>query len=394
MVVHFRRDHSMRVPRPDLTAALGVPNACGAAGCHADKPAAWVQARYERWYGGKRKPHYGTILAAGRRSVPEAEAGLVQLARDPLRPMVARATAVDLLGGYPGPTARAAVERALADPEPLLRATAVRRLPADDPGALARLLGPLLQDPVRWVRAETAARLAGAPSLRLTEAQRKTHAAALDEYVEGQRYMSDLPSGPYNLGNLYAALGRPADAERQYRRALEIDDQLFMAKANLAMLLATAGRLAEAERLLREAHAVEPRQAGISFNLGLLLAERGQREEAEKMLRASLAADPRMAAAAFNLAVLVGERRPSEAARLAREAAALRPEEPRYAWTLAFFQSRSGDLRAAAETLEALLEAHPEHEDAYGLLAEVYARQGRSAEAQALMRRRPRSAPQ
>jgi predicted Zn-dependent protease len=98
-----------------------------------------------------------------------------------------------------------------------------------------------------------------------------------------------------------------------------------------------------------------------------------------------------LAAAAFNLAVLVGEKRPSEAVRLARKAATLRPEEPRYAWTLAFFQTRSGDLRGAAETLEALLRAHPEHGDAYGLLAEVYARQGRSAEAQALIRRRPPS---
>jgi len=393
MVVHFRRDHSMRVPRPDLTTATGVPNACSAAGCHADKPAAWVQTKYDGWYGKKRKPHYGTVLAAGRTLAPEAEADLVQLSQDQLRPMVVRASAVDLLAGYPGPAARAAVEKALADPEPLLRATAVQRLPTDDPAALARLLGPLLQDPIRWVRSEAAARLAGAPTLRLTEAQRKTHAAALDEYVEGQRYMSDLPSGPYNLGNLYAALGRPADAERQYRRALEIDDQLFMAKANLAMLLARGGRLEEAEKLLREAHALQPRHAGISFNLGLLLAEEGKREEAEKMLRASLAADPRMAPAAYNLAVMVGEKRLSEAIPLARKAATLRPEVPRYAWTLAFFQARSGDLRGAAETLEALLREHPEHREAYGLLAEVYQRQGRSAEAQALIRRQPPSPP-
>ncbi|BDG02353.1 tetratricopeptide repeat protein [Anaeromyxobacter oryzae] len=391
MVVHFRRDHSMRVPRPDLTAAIGVPNACSAAGCHADRPAAWVQAKYDGWYGKKRKPHYGTILAAGRALAPEAEADLIQLGQDQLRPVVARATAVDLLASYPGPGARAAVERALGDPEPLLRVTAVRRLHVEDPGTLARLLGPLLQDPVRAVRAEAAARLAGTPAQRLTEAQRKAQAAALDEYVEGQRYMSDLPSGPYDLGNLYAALGRPADAERQYRRALEIDDQLYMAKANLAMLLAAGGRLEEAEKLLREAHALHPTGAAISFDLGLLLAEVGKRDEAEKMLRASLAADPRMAPAAFNLAVLIGERRPAEAVRLARMAAALRPDEPRYAWTLAFFQARATDLRGAAETLEALLRTHPEHRDAYALLAEVYARQGRSADAEAVMRRRPPS---
>jgi predicted Zn-dependent protease len=96
-----------------------------------------------------------------------------------------------------------------------------------------------------------------------------------------------------------------------------------------------------------------------------------------------------MAAAAFNLAVLVGERRPFEAVPLARKAAALRPEAPRYAWTLAFYQVRSGDLEGAAETLESLLRTHPEYAEAYGLLAEVYARQGRSAEAQELVRRRP-----
>jgi len=387
MVVHFRRDHSMRVPRPDLTAALGVPNACSAAGCHSNKPVAWVQAKYDGWYGRKRKPHFGTILAAGRNLNPEAEADLVHLSQDQLRPVVARATAVDLLASYPSPAARAAVEKALADPEPLVRATAVQRLPVDDPKTLAHLLGALIQDPIRWVRDEAAARLAGAPALWLTEAQRKAHVAALDEYIDGQRYMADLPSGPYDLGNLYAALGRPQDAERQFRRAIDIDDQFYMAKTNLAILLATGGRIDEAEKLLREVHAAQPRQASVAFNLGLLLAEEGNRDEAERMLRAALVADPRMAAAAFNLAVLVGEKRLAEAVPLARKAATLRPDVPRYAWTLAFFLERLGDLRGAAEILEAILRMHPEYSDTYGLLAEVYTREGRSAEAQALIRR-------
>jgi tetratricopeptide (TPR) repeat protein len=377
MVVHFRRDHSMRVPRPDLTASIGVPNACSASGCHADRPLSWVQARYDGWYGKKRKPHYGTVIAAGRARAPEAEADLVQLAQDQLRPVVVRATAVDLLAGYPGPAARAAVEKALSDPEPLLRATAVQRTEAADPGALARLLGPLLQDPVRWVRAEASARLAGPPSQRLTEAQRKAWAGALAEYEDGQRYMSDLPSGPYNLGNLYAAQGRVADAEKQYRRALAIDDQLFLARANLAMLLAVNGRGEEAEGLLREAHAQQPGHAGIAFNLGLLLAERNDRAGAEEMLRAALRADPRLAPAAFNLAVLVGERKPAQAVPLARKALDLRPDDVRYAWTLGYYQARAGDLDGAAGTLRSVVAAHPEHAESRALLADVEARMRR-----------------
>ena len=36
MVVDPRRDHSIRIPRPDLSDALDSPNACGS--CHGDPP--------------------------------------------------------------------------------------------------------------------------------------------------------------------------------------------------------------------------------------------------------------------------------------------------------------------------------------------------------------------
>ena len=74
MVVDPRHDHSLRVPRPDLSRALGTPNACSQAACHGDKPLAWVVERYDTWYGAKRKPQYGTVLAAAREGRPEARA--------------------------------------------------------------------------------------------------------------------------------------------------------------------------------------------------------------------------------------------------------------------------------------------------------------------------------
>ena len=40
MQIDARRDHSLRVPRPDLTLAMGTPNAC--TGCHTNRPAAWA----------------------------------------------------------------------------------------------------------------------------------------------------------------------------------------------------------------------------------------------------------------------------------------------------------------------------------------------------------------
>jgi hypothetical protein len=101
MGVDWRADHSLRVPRPDLTASLGVPNACSQTGCHSDKPLRYVLDAQVKWYGLARKPHYGTILAAGREGRPEARAELLRLATDPLHAAVVRSTALTLLTRYP-----------------------------------------------------------------------------------------------------------------------------------------------------------------------------------------------------------------------------------------------------------------------------------------------------
>jgi len=45
MVVDTRHDHSFRVPRHDLSAQLGTPNACN--GCHTEKPAVWTATAIE-----------------------------------------------------------------------------------------------------------------------------------------------------------------------------------------------------------------------------------------------------------------------------------------------------------------------------------------------------------
>lgn len=379
MVVHFRRDHSLRIPRPDLTPVTGAPNACNAAGCHADRSPAWAAARLDAWWPGARRPHPGVALAAGRARDPAAVSDLVRLAadREGSAPVV-RATALEVLASFATPASGSALEAGLSDAEPLVRVTAARLVPLTVPGSAARLLGPLLRDPVRAVRAQAAARLAGPAAGALDAAGRASHAAALREHVDGQRYLSDLPSGPFNLANLEVAQGRPAEAERLLRRALTIDDRFFPAQVNLAAMLAGQGRLAEAEALLRAAHAQQPRNAGVAYDLGLLLAEAGKPADAEKALRDAWRSDPSFAPAALNLAVLVGERDPAEAVRLARRAAALRPDDARAAFTLGYYQVRSGDLRGATATLEALLRRDPSHPDANGLLAEIRARQRRT----------------
>ena len=64
MVVDARRDHSIRVPRPDLSISLGTPNACNQ--CHAERPIQWAPETVAGWYPGAGRPHRITAL----RSMP------------------------------------------------------------------------------------------------------------------------------------------------------------------------------------------------------------------------------------------------------------------------------------------------------------------------------------
>jgi len=77
MVVDVRRDHSIRVPRPDLSAPLGTPNACTQ--CHAGRSADWAAQAVSAWFprGRQTMPHFGTALHAGRSGAADAEEQLV-----------------------------------------------------------------------------------------------------------------------------------------------------------------------------------------------------------------------------------------------------------------------------------------------------------------------------
>ena len=96
---------------------------------------------------------------------------------------------------------------------------------------------------------------------------------------------------------------------------------------------------------------IAPDNAAAHFNLGLLKAEQNRVKEAEKELREAFRLDPKMAPAAYNLCILTAKDRPAEALSWCRKAVELNPQEPKYAYTLAFYQKEQRDLKNAAATL-------------------------------------------
>ncbi len=363
MVVDWRADHSLRVPRPDLTREIGTPNACGQAGCHADKSVEWQVKEYETWYGKAKKPHYGTVLAAGRDRNPEARQPLVRLAGDVLYPAIVRATALSLLGDYPpGPSTVRVFDLGLADEEPIIRRTAVEFLPATTVEDLVTKLAPLLFDPVRAVRTLAGSRLAGAPDELLRPYQREQLAEVIAEHIADMRYSLDFAFAGHNLGNLHAQLGEPERAIEAYRSAIEVDDLFFPAKMNLAVLFNAAGRNEDAEALLREILEAYPEEAQAAYSLGLLLAEMGRLDEAVDFLGRAAALQPDRTRAHYNLGLaLQALGRIDEAEGALLRAAELEPENLDYLYGLADHYARAGNIRAAIRVAEQMIATHPEN---------------------------------
>jgi predicted CXXCH cytochrome family protein len=361
MVVDWRADHSFRRPRPDLTAEIGTPNACSQAGCHADKPLAWVLNAHREWYGKARLPHYGTTFAAARSGKPGLEDELRRIADNTLQPVIVRATALTYLSRYPGSVATDALRAALTSDEPLLRHVAASGGTSLDRPQRATQLAPLLSDPVKAVRLDAVAALAGTPSDMLKPYQRDALRDGIEEYRATMAYSLDFSSSAMNLGNLETSLNNVSGAERFFRLALKVDDLFYPAKMNLAVLLSGAGRNGEAETLLREVVTAYPDNHDAAYSLGLLLVEVGKPPEAVDFLARAATGMPRNARVRYNLGLLLQQLgRVDEAAAALEGAVDIESRNPDLLFALGDHYLRRGRAADALAIAERLIAAAPE----------------------------------
>lgn len=383
-----RSDHSMLPPTPATTLAYKAPNACNL--CHKDKDAKWADAQVREWYPDDyQKPvlERAALVEAARRQDWSKLPELLAYLRMPERDEVVANSLVRLLEPCPDPAKWPALVKTLEDRSPLVRASAVEALrPRPTGDVLARLLAAT-RDESRIVRIRAADVLAGLPPDQVPPAARPSLEGATAELEASLLSRPDDANAHANLANYHMNRGDAARAVAEYDISLAQFPRNYPALVNASLAYNAVGRNDRAEECLKVARQVNPDDAAAPFNLGLLLAEQQRVSEAEEALRAALHADPRFAPAAYNLAVLLAERAPGEALAWIRKAADLRPEEPRYRFTLAFYQERNGQRADAVATLERLLREHPSYIDAYLLLAEAHEQAGRSAAALDVYRR-------
>jgi len=420
MDVDPRRDHSFRIPRPDLSVKLVTPNACtrchirdavlpggkgtgdggqGTGGHDLAKLLArtdlkeyanwltkaregdrevkarlaevdrWADAALDKWYGAnrKREPNFAEALHAVHELDPDASAKLIELLGNLKQPAVARATAALELGNYAevGNSTHEALRKAVHDADPQVRTAAIRSLPRDGSDATLSLLAPLLaaKEP-RLVRTEAARAILRMNPAHLTGEERAAFHAALDECISGALSANDRAGAHLNVASMYEELGDLKGAEMACEAAIRVEPHSVGPRANLAFLYESMMQTAQQRATQR--------------------AQQGDRDGAEREIAAvahlpdivdrlrteELALQERdLLLAPYNAGVqnrtglirhTVGWRKEAESALL--NAALLEPRNPLFHYHLATLYRDTGRREQALAIVKRMLKLQPENQ--------------------------------
>lgn len=351
MVVDPRRDHSFRIPRPDLTLSTGSPNVC--TNCHEGESAEWAQNTVDKWYPSSDRPsHFGEALSAFRQAENNAFIRLATLIRNKSEPAIARATAAEHMGSFGGQGIYALRSGLLAD-EPLVQAYAAgafsQSLIDDSQKQLASLL---TQQHPRAVRDQALKSLAGVDLNKFPEKQRSEIQALRTDYEQRLEGLATLPGSRFSLANYLHRSGRFAEALQHYQGALDMDPAFAPARVNLATLASERNQPDLAIRTLTEGAELDTApytdRSHLAYLLALVLVEQGQPEQALPRFTQASKLDPSNTRAAYNHSLVL---------------------------------ARMNRWQDAEQVLANALEQHPEDYDLLNARLSIYLEQGRYREA-------------
>ncbi|MBN8586848.1 MAG: tetratricopeptide repeat protein [Rhodothermia bacterium] len=200
---------------------------------------------------------------------------------------------------------------------------------------------------------------------------------------------SGVPERLNGLAQAYEAAGRPVhEAEKLYRKALEIQPALANIRTNLGRLLETQGRLSEAIEAYKAAVAEDPWQTEANYNLGTLYFKQNNASEAEKYLFQAVRLNPDHINGLGNLGVILAKRGElKNAERMFRRTTQLNPNNAAMLNNLASLYIQTSRFADAQSLLERSAQLVPNNATTMGTLAAVYYQLGKKTEAINLAKR-------
>jgi predicted CXXCH cytochrome family protein len=348
MGIDPRHDHSIRIPRPDLSAKLETPNSC--IDCHRNRNDSWAASAIEHAFGPERKGFqtFGATLHDGRIGAPGAVSELMNLANDPQVPGIVRASSIADLRPYLSSAVTPALEAGLADPDPMVRGAALDTLLAAPQQVRSSLALGLIDDPSPIVRIKAARVLAIMPDQGGDATMRAHLERDFAEYIASQHANADRPEAHLNLGLFYAERRDPNQSEAEYRAAFALQPDFVPAYVNLADLYRTYNREADAETTLTAGLHAAPGNAELNHALGLLRVRQKRVADALPLLDAAMRAEPNNPRYAYVYGVALHDSgHQKQGFAVLEQSLARHPRDPELLSALAAYARDGGDIKRA-----------------------------------------------
>jgi len=318
MGVDDRRDHSFKIPRPDLSLTFNTPNACTS--CHEDKSNQWASDTLENWHG-KAKivlPSKQLLMMLNNGQAVSLEQHLSILTDEKLD-VISRATAIGLLSYTTQTISVDALMPYLTHSEPLFRINAASVATLMPPADKVKVLTPLLSDDYKSVRVAAARSLV---TSELSSTNKKIFDQAFKELMQANTINSWRGEGAANQGVLAIEMNKLTDAEKSFKTSIKIEPYFEASYINLADIYRAQQRPFQVASVLKKGIENNPKSAALHYSYGLHFVR-------EKKIEIGLP--------------------------LFEKSMELSPDDPQYAYTFVLAMDGAGQSRQALTKLRTLI---------------------------------------
>ena len=356
----FRRDHSFRVPRPDLSLKYGTPNACS--GCHKDKDDEWAWREFKNQYGEVDSLHFSDKLTPGVLGQPHADIGLMELINDTTQVDMARASAVKALSNYNAENFINEYLSWLNDESPLVRAATLDVLSNINNTDYVNSILPLLKDSKRSVRIKAFYTLGNINEVQVPKAYKVVYQKVKQEFFTHVKNNSDFVGGRIKRANYYLKQGNVERGIEGYESALEIDNINNQARFTLANLYYNYKDYAKAEEAFKTVIEQEPEFGQTYYSLGLFYAELNRTDEAIEQLERAIEKMPDNIRSYYNLSLLHDQKKDyKKAEKTLINGLKIDPENESLLYALAYHYATYDKKEKAVNILLKLTTLYPEN---------------------------------
>ncbi|MGQ8336133.1 ammonia-forming cytochrome c nitrite reductase subunit c552 [Sunxiuqinia sp. A32] len=377
-VGHFMRsDHSFRPPMPELTIRFGSPNACNQ--CHSDKSPEWANKIVKKRPNGNYQEEtlqWAQLIKEARDNNWENVDLMFKYIGDEKTNEVIRTSLIRLMVNYPETSKLKIFIKALQSKSELVRSAAASGLSGYHTLETKKALLKACEDEIRLVRINAVSSLLSYTTASFTKEEQTIIDKAEQEYVISMTARPDNWSAHYNLGIYHQNKGNTTKAINSYETAVRLYPQSLMPLINSSILYSYKGNTAKAAENLRLAIQYDPDNEAANLNYGLLMAEMQKMDDAEKALRTVLKTNKENATAAYNLSVIVSQKDLNEACEFSKIAMEAEPQDPKFAYTHAYFLNQNKQQEKAIEILDSTIQKNPDHLASIFLLGNIYLESG------------------